>query len=51
MNNGLHLTNDICEIPEILQEYFSPEELFEIFQLDKLDEEEDENYEIEKRKS
>lgn len=45
MNNGLHLTNDICEIPKILQEYFSPEELFEIFQLDKIDMEMDDKNE------
>lgn len=51
MDNSLHLTNDICEIPEILQEYFSPEELFEIFQLDKLGEERNNDNEIKKRKS
>lgn len=37
MSNGLHLNEDITQIGDILQEYFSPEDLFEIFALDMLD--------------
>lgn len=37
MANSLHLSPDIDKIGEILTEYFSPEELFEIFHLDLLE--------------
>lgn len=41
-SKGLHLSSNVDKIAEILTEYFSPEELFEIFHLDLLDEESDE---------
>lgn len=43
--NGLHISEKVTEIPNILQEYFSPEELFEIFHLEELaDKENSDNF-------
>lgn len=41
MSNGLYLSLNIDQLGKILMEYFSPQELFEIFHLDLLDEGED----------